>query len=134
MSIIKGDAKQRKGLPIATGVIDYFPRAFAAIAEVSRIGNDQHNPGQPLHWSKEKSYDHANTAVRHLIDRGTLDSDGARHSAKAAWRVLANLEIEIQAEEGDAEAIRQVMENGTAAQKERLEAIISNRRLTPEAQ
>lgn len=92
------DPKQRKNTPIARGVIDYFPDALAAIAEVSRVGNDQHNPGQPLHWAKEKSTDHADCIVRHLIERGTPDVDGLRHSAKLAWRALALLQIEIESE------------------------------------
>jgi hypothetical protein len=93
-------AKERKALPICTGVLDYFPKALAAVAEVSRIGNDQHNPGQPLHWAKGKSTDHADCAIRHFAERGTVDVvDGGRHTAKAAWRVLAHLEMEIEAEE-----------------------------------
>lgn len=92
------DPKTRKQMPIATGVIDYFPDALAAVAEVSRIGNDQHNPGQPLHWAKEKSTDHADCIARHLIERGTVDTDGGRHSAKLAWRALALLQTEIDAE------------------------------------
>ncbi len=90
------DAKQRKGIPIATGVLDYFPDAIAAVAELSRIGNDQHNPGQPLHWDKTKSTDHADCLLRHLLDRGTLDSDGVRHATKVAWRALALLQTEIE--------------------------------------
>ena len=93
------DYKERKLLPICTGVMDYFPKALAAVAEVSRIGNDQHNPGEPLHWAKDKSTDHADCIARHLIQRGTRDTDGARHSAKVAWRALALLEIEIESEE-----------------------------------
>lgn len=92
------DAKARKALPICTGVLDYFPDALAAVAEVSRIGNDQHNPGQPLHWAKGKSTDHADCAIRHFTERGTRDTDGGRHTAKAAWRVLAYLQMEIEAE------------------------------------
>jgi hypothetical protein len=92
------DAKARKALPICTGVLDYFPDALAAVAEISRIGNDQHNPGQPLHWSKGKSTDHADCAIRHFAERGTRDTDGGRHTAKAAWRVLALLQMEIEAE------------------------------------
>lgn len=91
------DAAARKALPITTGVLDYFPDALLAVAEVSRIGNDQHNPGQPLHWAKEKSQDEADALVRHLLDRGTLDIDGTRHSAKVAWRALAMLQREIEA-------------------------------------
>jgi hypothetical protein len=92
------DAKTRKAMPIARGVLDYFPDALAAVAEVSRLGNEQHNPGQPLHWSKDKSTDHADCIIRHLIDRGQIDSDGARHAAKVAWRALALLQIEIDEE------------------------------------
>lgn len=92
------DAKARKALPIITGVLDYFPDAIAEVAELSRIGNDQHNPGQPLHWSKHKSSDHVDCLGRHLIDRGTRDTDKVRHSTKVAWRALAALQIEIEAE------------------------------------
>ena len=31
------------------------------------------------------------------MQRGTVDSDGIRHSAKVAWRALAMLEREIEA-------------------------------------
>jgi hypothetical protein len=96
--MLTADAAQRKATPIATGVLDYFPDAIAAVAETSRIGNDQHNPGQPLHWAREKSTDHADCIARHLIERGTLDTDGIRHSAKVAWRALALLQTEIEAE------------------------------------
>jgi hypothetical protein len=92
------DSAARKNVPITRGVLDYFPDAIAAVAELSRIGNEQHNPGEPLHWAREKSSDHADCIVRHLIERGTLDTDGVRHSAKTAWRALALLQIEIEAE------------------------------------
>ncbi len=69
---------------------------LAEIARVSKVGNDQHNPGQPLHWDRTKSLDHADCLVRHLMDRGTIDSDGQRHSAKAAWRALALLQTELE--------------------------------------
>lgn len=95
---ISSDAKVRKNTPITTGVLDYFPLAMAEIARVSKAGNDQHNPGQSLHWAREKSTDHADCIVRHLLDRGTLDSDGQRHSAKVAWRALALLQIELEGE------------------------------------
>jgi hypothetical protein len=90
------EAAERKALPVCTGVLDYFPDALVAVAEVSRVGNDQHNPGQPLHWDKSKSTDHADSLVRHLLERGELDADGVRHSAKVAWRALALLQMEIE--------------------------------------
>lgn len=92
------DSKERKEVPIVSGVLDYFPDAIAEVARVSVAGNNQHNPGQPLHWSKDKSTDHADCIGRHLIERGTIDTDGMRHSAKLAWRALANLQIELERE------------------------------------
>ena len=88
----------RKSIPIVTGVLDYFPDAIAAVAHCSKVGNDQHNPGEPLHWSRDKSTDHADCIGRHLIERGTMDSDGVRHTAKVAWRALALLQTEIENE------------------------------------
>ena len=35
---------------------------------------------------------------RLLIEAGTIDTDGVRHSAKVAWRALANLQKEIERE------------------------------------
>lgn len=95
MSNFPTDAKARKGIPLTTGVFDYFPDALAEVAKVSVAGNEQHNPGQPLHWAKEKSTDHADCIARHLLERGKFDVDGFRHSAKLAWRALANLQIEM---------------------------------------
>lgn len=118
--ILPTDAKVRKALPMARGLLDYFPRALASVADLSRIGNAQHNPGQPMHWAKEKSTDHADCIIRHTADRGTIDTDKVRHSTKMAWRALANLEIELLAEEGDKEALRQVGEHGTVAHKDAL--------------
>lgn len=89
-------SEARKEIPIGTGLIDYFPNALAAIAFISKRGNDKHNPGEPLHWSRDKSNDHYDCAVRHLIDRGGCDSEGNRHTAMAAWRILALLEIEME--------------------------------------
>lgn len=94
------EAEQRKQRPLARGVLDYFPDALMEVAHVSFIGNEQHNPGQELHWAKEKSTDDADALLRHLKDRGTRDSDGERHSAKVAWRALAMLQREIEAEGG----------------------------------
>lgn len=91
------DSKLRKEMPLATGVLDYFPDALAEVARVSFKGNQKHNPGEPLHWAKEKSTDHADCVLRHLTERGTVDpEDGTRHSAKLAWRALALLQIEIE--------------------------------------
>jgi hypothetical protein len=90
------DAKSRKHLPIYSGVLRYFPDALAAVAECSKAGNDQHNPGKKLFWDRSKSGDELDALTRHLMEAGTVDSDGIRHSAKVAWRALANLQKEIE--------------------------------------
>lgn len=90
------DAAARKDVPIATGFIDYFPDAIAAVAALSKKGNEQHNPGKPLHWDRSKSGDESDALMRHFLERGTIDTDGVRHSAKVAWRALAMLQKEIE--------------------------------------
>lgn len=91
------NAADRKATPVYSGVLKYFPLALAEVARVSKAGNDQHNPGEPLHWARGKSTDHADCATRHLMEAGTMDTDGQRHSAKLAWRALALLQEELEA-------------------------------------
>jgi hypothetical protein len=97
---LPADAAARKEVPIASGFLDYFPDAVAAVARLSKIGNDQHNPGQPLHWARGKSGDEGDALMRHFMERGTVDTDGVRHSVKVAWRALALLQKELEREEG----------------------------------
>jgi len=87
---------ENKKYPVATGFLDYFPDAALEVAHCSLVSNEQHNPGQKLHWDRSKSADEADACVRHLLRRGTFDSDGIRHSAKAAWRAMALLQKEIE--------------------------------------
>lgn len=94
------DSAKRKDIPLVRGLLDYFPAALAAVASVSKAGNDQHNPGQEMHHARGKSMDHADCIVRHLVERGTVDTDGQRHMAKVAWRALALLQEELEREEG----------------------------------
>src|SRR4051812_6747525 len=89
------DSAARKEIPMARGLLDYFPNALAEVARLSLAANEKHNPGQELHWSFEKSADHADTILRHLVDRGELDDDGFLHEVKVAWRGLALLEAEL---------------------------------------
>lgn len=97
-STLPVDGKERKEYPIASGLLDYFPDACAAVAHVSYVGNEQHNPGKPLHWDRSKSGDEADTMQRHFLQRGARDKDAIRHSAKMAWRALALLQKEIESE------------------------------------
>ena len=92
------DAQERKKIPLSSGLFDYFSSALIEVAKVSWQGNRQHNPGQELHWARGKSDDHADTMIRHFMERGTVDRDGCRHSAKMAWRALAILQLELESE------------------------------------
>jgi len=87
--------QERKDTPVFSGFCKYFPRAIEEVARVSKIGNDQHNKGEPLHWAKEKSTDEPDALMRHLLDHAKgidYDTDGQLHLAKVAWRSMALLE------------------------------------------
>lgn len=103
-------SEARKDVPLFRGLLRYFPAALAAVAKVSKIGNDKHNPGEEMHHARGKSMDHADCIMRHLVDLGEnggyeyvldsesgdilLDLDGtpARGTPQVyyiAWRALA---------------------------------------------
>lgn len=91
------DPKARKAIPVWSGCIAYFPNALVAIAGLSQRANDQHNPGEPLHWAMEKSTDEQDAGMRHaieplLIGASEYDNDGTAHKVKKAWRACAELE------------------------------------------
>ena len=86
----------RKKYPVFSGLIKYFPDALLEVSRCSWAGNQQHHPDKPLHWDRGKSNDHLDAMIRHTIQSGQIDSDGVRHSAKVAWRALANLQLEIE--------------------------------------
>ena len=86
----------RKEYPLFSGLLKYFPDALLEVSHVSFVGNEQHNKGQHLHWDRNKSQDEPDALMRHLLESGTLDTDGMRHSAKVCWRALALLQKEIE--------------------------------------
>ena len=86
---LPADSAERKTYPLYRGLFRYFPRALAAVAHLSYVSNEKHNPGEPLHWSKEKSSDHADCLLRHALEGAWVE---------AAWRALAQLETELEKE------------------------------------
>lgn len=96
------DDKARKALPLLTFLTEYFPDAIIEMVKVSVQGNIQHNPElapADIKWARGKSTDQLNTAFRHIWDHKTgttVDSDGMYHLAKAAWRVLAQLQLTVE--------------------------------------
>jgi hypothetical protein len=80
---LPADAAERKEIPVYSGCVKYFGLALAAVARLSKRGNDQHNPGTPLHWDRSKSGDELDAMMRHVIDGDWT---------QVAWRALANLQ------------------------------------------
>ena len=97
--LIDTDSATRKTYPMARGLLDYFPDALAAVAQISYAGNQKHNPGEEMHHARGKSMDHADCILRHLVGRGGFDGD-MRESAALAWRALALLQEELELEMG----------------------------------
>ena len=89
------DSAERKRIPLFSGVVAYFPDALVGVARVSFEGNEKHNPGQPLHWAREKSTDHEDCIARHSVDAlkaATLE-EKVQHLRNRAWRALASLQL-----------------------------------------
>src|SRR3990172_5247460 len=95
------DAAARKRLQLYTFMLQYFPDAWLAVVDVARAGNEQHNPGEPLHRAREKSKDQMNASFNHIFDYGLgvkRDTDGEWHLAKSVWRQRAQLQLDIEEE------------------------------------
>lgn len=90
------DATERKNIPVYSGFICYFPDAIAEVAKLSKEGNDQHNPGSPLHWDRSKSGDERDALMRHVLDGVHIhetDLEARILEARAvAWRSMADLQ------------------------------------------
>lgn len=102
MSLLPTNSAERKAIPLCTGLLDYFPSALVAVAAHSQRSNDQHNPGEPLHWARDKSNDHLDALLRHLLERDLVG---------VAWRALAALQIECESKGAP------MARNATAAQR-----------------
>jgi len=81
--------------PVFRGLLDYFPRACNAIAEVSEVGAKKYT------WKGWETVPdgynrYSDALVRHML-KGTyelLDKDtNLTHAAHAAWNALARLEL-----------------------------------------
>ena len=94
IDIPSSESQQRKDTPVWSGVLQYFPLAIGAVARLSKKGNDKHNPGEPLHWARDKSNDHGDCIVRHQMNPAEVDPDnGELHAVAVAWRALAQLQL-----------------------------------------
>lgn len=100
MPRLESDSEVRKNIPIYSVLFRYFPDAIAEIARLAKAGNDKHNPGEPLHWSRGKSGDHLDCVARHMVDAGTMDAEGFYHDVNIAIRALMNLQVVLERERG----------------------------------
>lgn len=88
------NSAERKAEPIHSGVMLYFPDALAAVARISKAGNDKHNPGEPLHWARGKSMDQMDAAARHMLTLEAIDPESKEtEAAHNVWRGLAQLQL-----------------------------------------
>lgn len=94
------DSNERKNYALFSGCLRYFPAALAGVAKTSKLGNDKHNPGQEMHHARNKSGDHGDCIIRHLIDLEDLIASKKRGESvteeyilnevnSLAWRALA---------------------------------------------
>lgn len=98
------DSDTRKRMPVATGVMAYFPLALLIVSMVSRAGAEKHCGGR-LGWAKHLSTDEPDAEVRHMLDfylglcEPIVPELGRLGPlATKAWRALAHLEREAEAE------------------------------------
>lgn len=95
--LMDGLSSNRHEYPLFNGLLDYFPDACAAVARHSYLSNEQHNPGEKMHWAPEKSIGTGDQIVRHLKDGMQAykneDYEAAEtHLAALAWRGLELLQ------------------------------------------
>jgi hypothetical protein len=101
--VATGAIKYDGGKPaLYRGLVDYFPRAITAVAEISTFGASKYA------WKGWEGVEdgvarYSDAMVRHLTKEAQgeiLDSDsGLRHAAHAAWGALARLELMLREEE-----------------------------------
>lgn len=85
------------------GLLDYFPLACKAIADVSSRGAVKYA------WKGWESVPNGitryrNAQARHIVDEsidGKYDPDGFRHLAQNAWNALAALELTLREEKNN---------------------------------
>lgn len=86
-AVLPHDSAERKGIPLYSVLFGYFPSAMVALAKHAHDSNEKHNPGEELHWSRAKSDDHADAALRHLVEGDYVG---------LLWRAAALLQLELE--------------------------------------
>lgn len=105
-NVYTGAVKYDGGKPCAfRGLVQYFPRAATAVAEISTFGASKYA------WAGWEAVPdginrYSDAMVRHLLKEGAgedVDPDsGLLHAAHTAWGALARLELMLREKEQNA--------------------------------
>lgn len=91
--------EERKECAVERGLFAYFPDALALVARHSVRANEKHNPGEPVHWAREKSKDQGDCIARHSLAVAVdpdAQEDGQYEIVSRAWRALADLQLWVE--------------------------------------
>jgi len=86
------DSNDRKNYALFSGCLRYFPAALAGVAKNSKLGNDKHNPGEEMHHARNKSSDHGDCIMRHLMDLEDLMAAMNRGEKVTPENILAEVD------------------------------------------
>lgn len=86
--ILPNESKVREEYPLFDALFGYFPAALCEVARWSKVGGAKWNDDK-LRWVREKSTDHENKILRHLLDADKEVDDGFIEAVALAWRSLA---------------------------------------------
>jgi len=114
--VLPDNDDERKRIPLWTATIGYFPAAFMLLAKLGYDANEQHNPGEPVHWARDKSTDHLNCAMRHLFDSLFLTREARlKVLTQVFWRIGAEIQTsyeELYGVEGNTTEFNAHTDNG----------------------
>jgi hypothetical protein len=105
---LPADSDVRKGIPLLSGLFNYFPAALAGVARWSKLGNDKHNPGEPLHHARGKSMDHGDCILRHTMD---LEDWKVALDARIRAGTVCAADVQALLDEADARCWRSLAES-----------------------
>lgn len=95
------DSQERKRIPMAAGLLAFFPAALAGVARASYEGNLKHTGSTSLQDFRWLSADHEDCIIRHLTDvmdlvsafsknvEGVTEQQILDEVSFLAWRALA---------------------------------------------
>ena len=123
MSLYPENDKERKNTPVFKMRTRYFPKALREVTKVCVANNVRYNPDREpadINWARDKSKDQLGSLDRHITERevdgkvfeaidpaiaAKVGFDRIYVMAEAAWRALAQLELDIEAMEAKAPEI-----------------------------